>query len=89
MSEGQLFGFLNTSASISYYISKDGMTNLKIASKVGVDYKLRTAVRGDDRNLVGILNNIINSLDQNKINEINEHWLRVKVQEINRLFNNI
>jgi len=82
VSQGKLYGFLNTSAAISYYISKEGMTNLKIASKVDVDYHLRTAVRKDDLVLLDIFNTIIHNLDQNKINDIKEHWLKVKVQEI-------
>jgi len=82
VSQGKLYGFLNTSAAISYYISKEGMTNLKIASKVGIDYHLGTAVRNDEIDLLNIFNTIISGLDENKINDIKEHWLKVKVQEV-------
>jgi len=82
VSQGKLYGFINTSAAISYYISKEGMTNLKIAAKVGIDYHLRVAIQKDEPMLLDIFNIIINNLDKNKINSIKEHWLKVKVQEI-------
>jgi len=82
VSQGKLYGFLNTTASISYYISKEGMTNLKIATKVGIDYHLSVAVRDDDLKLLDIFNTIITNLDESKIKEIKDHWLQVKVQEI-------
>ncbi len=82
VSQGKLYGFVNTSAAISYYISKEGMTNLKIAAKVGVDYYLRVAVRNDEPILLDVFNTIINNIDKSKLNGIKEHWLKVKVQEI-------
>ena len=82
VNNGELYGFLNTSATLSYYISQEGMSNLKIASKVGIDYHLRTAVRSDDLVLLDIMNALINNLSENTINSIKKHWLKVKVQEI-------
>ncbi|MGB5866658.1 MAG: transporter substrate-binding domain-containing protein [Arcobacteraceae bacterium] len=82
VNQGKLYGFLNTSASISYYISKEGMTNLKIATKVGIDYHLSTAVRNDDEELLRIFNKIISNIEESKIQEIKDNWLKIKVQEI-------
>ncbi len=82
VSQGKLYGFLNTSASISYYIKKEGMTNLKIASKVGVNYEITVAVRNDEIELLNIFNILIDSLDKNIINDIKENWIKVNVQKI-------
>lgn len=80
VSQGKVFGFVNTSAAVSYYIQKEGLTNLQIASKVGIDYFIRTAIRKDDLHLLDIFNTILGSLEQNQINQIKDKWLTVKLQ---------
>jgi len=82
VSSGELYGFVNTSASVSYYIQKTGLTNIKIASKVGIDYFIRIAVRDDEPVLLDILNNAINDLDKKTVQDIKDRWLKVKVQNI-------
>ncbi|MDC0933896.1 transporter substrate-binding domain-containing protein, partial [Arcobacteraceae bacterium] len=82
VSQGKLYGFLNASASASYYISKEGFTNLKIAAKAGIDYSVRAAVRDDDLELLEILNTLMQYLDNKKIDDISNKYLKVKVQEI-------
>jgi len=81
VSSGEIYGFINTTASISYAIAKNGMTHLKIASKVGIDYYLRIAVRNDEPELLNVFNHIITNRDKRKIKQIKENWLTVKFDE--------
>jgi PAS domain S-box-containing protein len=81
VSSGELYGFVNTTAAVSYAIAKSGMTNLKIASKVGIDYQIRVALRNDEPLLVDIFNKIIDKTSKEEINNIKDKWLKVKVDE--------
>ena len=81
VSSGEIYGFINTTASLSYAIAKNGMTNLKIASKVDIDYYLRIAVRNDEPKLLSVFNQVITNRDQTKIKQIKEEWLTVKFDE--------
>ena len=82
VSSGELYGFVNTTAAVSYAIAKSGMTNLKIAAKADIDYFLRVAIRNDEPQLVDIFNRVISEVDKVKIEEIKDNWLTVKTQEI-------
>jgi two-component system, sensor histidine kinase and response regulator len=82
VNDGHLFGFVNTSAAVSYYMAKKGFLNLKISSKVGIDYFLRTGVRNDDPILLEVFNILINTLQKQEVNEIKSKWLQVKVEEM-------
>ena len=81
VSSGELYGFVNTSATVSYAIAKNGMTNLKIASKVGIEYFIRVAIRDDDPLLLNIFNTLIKNINQKHIKEIKNKWVHVKVDE--------
>ncbi len=82
VSNGELFGFVNTTASISYNISRLGLTNLKIASKVGITYHLKVGVRNDNQLLLNIMNTAISKLDKTKIEDIKRKWLKIKIDKI-------
>ncbi len=81
VSSGELYGLINTSASMSYGIAKIGMINLKIASKVDIDYFIKIAVRDDEPQLLDIFNDLINGIDKNDIRRIKDRWLNMRVNE--------
>ncbi len=81
VSSGELYGFVNTTAAVSYAIAKNGMTNLKIASKIGIDYQIRVALRNDEPLLVDIFNKIIDKTSKGEITNIKDKWLKVKIDE--------
>ena len=81
VSSGELYGFVNTTAALSFAISKYGMTNLKIASKVGIEYYLKIAVRKDDKILLNIMNKLIDNVDKKEIKKIKQKWLNIKMYE--------
>ncbi len=81
VSNGELFGFVNTSAALSYAIAKTGLTkNLKIASKVGIDYYLSTAIKNEEYQLVRIFNSLINDFDEQTLKDIKDKWLYVQME---------
>lgn len=83
VSSGELFGFVNTSAAISYAIAKIGMSkSLKIAAKAGLDYYLSTAVKDEQLITLEIFNILINDLDKNKLKNIKNEWLNVRVESV-------
>ncbi len=83
VSSGELFGFVNTSAAISYAIAKTGMSkSLKIAAKAGIDYHLSTAVKIEQPITLKIFNILVNNLDKNKLKEIKNKWLNVRVESV-------
>jgi polar amino acid transport system substrate-binding protein len=82
VSSGELYGFVNTSAATNYAVAKNGLTNLKIASKAGIDYYLRIGVRDDDKQLLDLFNSAILQLDKNIIQESKNKWLHIKVEQV-------
>jgi polar amino acid transport system substrate-binding protein len=81
VSSGELYGFVNTSATLSYAIAKNGLTNLKVASRVGVDYFIKVAVRNDDQILLDIFNKLIKNINQEHIETITNKWIQVKLDK--------
>ena len=82
VSNGELYGFVNTTAALSYNISKLGFTNLKVASKVDITYHLKIGVRNDDQLLLTIMNQSIDYMDKNEVENIKHKWLKLKVENI-------
>jgi len=81
VSSGELYGFINTTTAVSYAIAKNGMTHLKVASRVGIDYYLRVGIRNDAPKLLDTFNHIITNRDKTKIKQIKEKWLTIKFDE--------
>ncbi|MBL0708456.1 MAG: transporter substrate-binding domain-containing protein [Sulfurimonas sp.] len=82
VSSGELYGFINTTATIRYAIAKYGTLNLRIASKVGIDYKINIGVRNDSPELLSIMNKTIDNIDKNKIQEIKKKWIATKYEKV-------
>ena len=81
VSSGELYGFVNTIATLRYSIVKYGILNLKVASKVGIDYDINIGVRDDTSELLNIMNKAIDNLDKNKINKIKSKWLTTQYEK--------
>ncbi len=82
VASGELYGFVNTTAATSYIIAKNGMTNLKIASKTGIEYFLRVATRNDEPQLGIIFNQLIGNINKEEVSKIKDKWLTVKMEEV-------
>ena len=82
VSSGEVFGFVNTSATTTYEMAKNGLSDLKIATKVGIDYHLRIAIRDDEPELLSIINRVISKSNKEEIKKIKDNWLSVKVDSV-------
>ena len=62
----------------TYYIEKDGITNLRTAGESGYVYKWGFASRNDWPELNQILQKGINLIDESEKIEINRKWVGLK-----------
>ncbi len=81
VNSGELYGFINTIATLRYSIVKYGILNLKVASKVGIDYNINIGARDDSSELLNIMNKAIDNLDKNQISKIKSEWLTTQYEK--------
>lgn len=73
--------FVGNLAVVSYYINKQGYTNLKVAAPTQYDnINISFGVRKDWPELVSISNKIFSQISQEKHNEIKNHWIKVRYE---------
>ena len=78
VAKGEIFGFVDTLATIGYRIQNDYLGELKIAGKLDEELALSIAVRNDDMMLLNIFEKMIAHFDDNKKHEILNKWVNVK-----------
>jgi PAS domain S-box-containing protein len=78
VSKGEIFGFIDTIASIGYTIHQENFLHLKIAGEVGAELKLAIAVRNDEEELLAVLNKAIGQLAREDKNEVDSQWIAIK-----------
>ena len=74
----EIFGFIDTAATIGYYINKYQLNNLKIAGKLNETWEIGVGVRKDYPVLLSIMNKSIKTLSQKQIDKISNKWLSIK-----------
>ena len=79
--DGQLFGFIDTLASIGYEFQQKYFGELKIAGKIDETLKLSMAIVKDDETLFNILQKTITSLTNDVHREIFNKWIPIKYQK--------
>jgi len=79
--QGELFGFIDTLATISRVLQTEQMDNVKISGSVGVTADYTIGVRSDDGHLLGILERAISTIHPTDINAIYNRWLAVAYVE--------
>jgi ABC-type amino acid transport substrate-binding protein/two-component sensor histidine kinase len=77
VSSGELFGFVDTVASISQAIQKYKLYDLKIAGKLDEPLELSVGVRNDDPLLLDVFNKATRSLSEQDKETIQKKWLSV------------
>ena len=77
VSRGRAYATIATLPVASYYISKYGYSNLKIAGHTNMNYKLSIAVRNDDKILFNILNKTLNHVTKQEQTNLFSKWSRV------------
>jgi len=65
-------------ASTTYYIAKEGLTNLRVAGKSGYQYDLAIATRKDWPELSGILEKALATITPQERAQINNRWIQLR-----------
>ena len=75
-----VFGFIDTIATIGYQFQKNYIGELKIAGRFDYSWKLAIATRNDEPQLVGIFDKALRMIDQNTHQEILNRWISVSYE---------
>lgn len=73
----EVYGFLDSLASMGYKIQKDHLGNIKIAGKLDIELEIGMATRNDEKELLVIFEKLVNSVSQTKHREILNKWVSV------------
>ncbi|WP_271272101.1 transporter substrate-binding domain-containing diguanylate cyclase [Aliamphritea hakodatensis] len=79
--DGQLFGFIDTLASIGYEFQSQYFGELKIAGKINEKLKLSIAVRNDDETLLAVLQKAVNNITNELHRKILNKWIPIKYEK--------
>lgn len=77
VSQGNLFGVIDTLATISRALQTQNIENVKISGPVGIKANYAIGVRSDDGKLLNILERAIKTIHPADINAIYNRWLAV------------
>ncbi len=77
VSNGELFGYIGTLASIGYKLQTKYIGELKVTGKIDEYWKLGIGVRNDDPVLLNILQKAVNSLSSEQNREIFNKWVSI------------
>lgn len=80
VSRGELFAFADILPVISYSISQQGLTNVKVGGHLDLDLPTVMAVNPDQPQLVDILNKLFLLADRNISSQILSKWVKVKYE---------
>ncbi|MCP4215453.1 MAG: transporter substrate-binding domain-containing protein, partial [bacterium] len=76
----RVFGFIDSVAAIGYCIQEQGMLDIKIAGKVGINLSLAMGVRNDDTILLGIIQKAIRSITEDERHAVYNKWIAVRYE---------
>jgi len=77
----EIFGVIDTAATIGYSINKNKLHDLKIAGKLDETWEIGIAVRNDYPILLSILQKTIDTLTTKERDRIYNNWITVKFEE--------
>jgi diguanylate cyclase (GGDEF)-like protein len=80
VSQGKVFGFINTAQVISFFIQERGIENIKIDAKLPSGYHLAVATRKDELILRDIFERVIKSIDPQELAHIKSRWYGVVLE---------
>lgn len=75
---GDYFGYVDNLTTVSYSIQKNFFGSLKVSGRLDSDLRLSIGVRNDEPILLDVFNEIVNALDDYKIQESHNNWVSVK-----------
>ena len=81
VSLGKADAGISNLASASYYISRKGITNLKVVGVLKDQLRLGLGIRKDRPELVGILNKAVGAITPDEHNAIQKKWMSVRYEQ--------
>ncbi len=82
ISPGKVEALVSDMATTSYYIHREGLTEIQVVGKVGSDFELRIATRRDWPELNTIMEKALASISQSEKDKIFRQWIHLKKQSI-------
>mgnify|MGYP000238062494 CR=1 FL=1 len=79
--KGEIYGFIDTPATISHIINKNKLFELKIAGKLPQTWELGVGIRNDHPLLLSIFQKLISSLSTEEKNDIYQKWVSIKYEQ--------
>ncbi|MGR9087771.1 MAG: transporter substrate-binding domain-containing diguanylate cyclase, partial [Gammaproteobacteria bacterium] len=81
VARGDVFGYLDTAATIGYQIQKHGLPNIRISGMTQESYAMSVAVRNDQPLLLGIFDKAVASLSESDKQAILNQWISVRFEQ--------
>jgi diguanylate cyclase (GGDEF)-like protein/PAS domain S-box-containing protein len=81
VSNGELFGYIDTMPTIGYGIQKYSLLDLKIAGKLEFDIRLSVASRNDEPLLNSIMQKALDTISEERKRTIVGKWIEIKVAQ--------
>lgn len=78
----EVYGYIGTSASISYAIEKFGYIDFRITSKLPIGHDLAFGVQKDDTILFSIMKKAVDKIDKNEANRVYKKWVMLQKETI-------
>lgn len=78
LSEGRVDALVTDVATASYYIHREGMTDIRIVGKTGTNLSLAIAVRSDWPQLLTIMEKALDSITRDEQQRISRQWIHLK-----------
>jgi len=78
ISEGRIDALVTDMATASYYIHREGMTEIRIVGKTGTNLSLAIAVRHDWPQLLTIMDKALASITRDERQRISSQWIHLK-----------
>jgi polar amino acid transport system substrate-binding protein len=77
LSSGKAFAFIDILPTLTHYIKSGYFSNLKISGTTPFKYDLRYMAHKQEKELIGLLNKAIESLDEQSLNQIEEKYFKI------------
>ncbi|MCK5825672.1 MAG: diguanylate cyclase [Desulfuromusa sp.] len=77
---GQIYGFIDTLATIAYTIQKEGMVDIKIAGRFDDTWQLAIGTRNDEPILNSIMQKALLTISNKEKREIYNSWYSIRVE---------
>lgn len=81
VAKGELYGFVDSLATIGYMIQKEYPHMLKIAGKIDQTWELGFATRNDEPLLAHILDKALNAIDENTRQAMTNKWVNIRYEQ--------